>query len=75
MQKHLYEFRRGKEVVCFSSVPYLGYPPEIIRSQEGEGIHLYVDGKREKPPRIGRSGSGKQNNSTGIIPEKKGKVK
>lgn len=71
----MYELRRGKEVLCVSSVPFLGYSPEVLRDMERSGLHLYKDGKREKPPRSCQTGSGKQNKSTGIVPEKKGKVK
>lgn len=71
----MYELRRGKEVLCVSSVPFLGYSVAILNDMEKSGIHLYKDGKREKPPRSCQTGSGKQNESTGIVPEKKGKVK
>jgi hypothetical protein len=71
----MYETRLGKEVLCVSSAPFLGYSVAILNDMEKAGVHLYKDGKREKPPRIGRSGSGEQNKPTGIIPEKKGKVK
>ena len=56
----LYEIRRGREVLCASRIPFLGYSPETLRSMEQAGIHLYKDGKREKPPRSCQTGSGKQ---------------
>ncbi len=75
MKKPLYELRRDGVPVCASRMYLLGYTPEIIRDMENSGLRLYKDGKREKPPRPCQIGSGKQNNSTGIVPEKKGKVK
>ena len=75
MSGALYELRREKVTLCASHSPFLGYSPEVLRDMERSGLHLYKDGKREKPPRSCQTGSGKQNNSTGIVPEKKGKVK
>ena len=75
MKTPLYELRRDGIPVCASHIPFLGYSPEVLRDMERVGLHLYKDGKREKPPRSCQTGSGKQNNSTGIVPEKKGKVK
>ena len=43
-----YEMRRGGEVLCCSSVPNLGYPPEWIRDMARQGIYLYRNGKRVK---------------------------
>ena len=75
MSGAVYELRREKVTLCTSRVPFLGYSPEVLRDMERVGLHLYKDGKREKPPRSCQTGSGKQNESTGIVPEKKGKVK
>lgn len=60
MKMPLYELRRDGIPVCASRMPYLGYPPEVLHDMEKAGFRLYKDGKREKPPRICQSGSGKQ---------------
>ena len=44
----LYEIRRSGEVMCSSSVPDLGYPRDIIKDMEKNGMFLYCDGKRVK---------------------------
>lgn len=75
MKTPLYELRRDGVPVCASRMYLLGYSADTIRDLEKSGLHLYKDGKREKPPRPCQIGSGKQNESTGIVPEKKGKVK
>lgn len=75
MKSPLYELRRDGVPVCASRMYLLGYTPEIIRDLEKSGLRLYKDGKREKPPRSCQTGSGKQNETTDIISEKKGKVK
>jgi hypothetical protein len=41
-----YEMRRGKEVLCGSTVPNLGYPPAWLKDMARNGIHLYKNGKR-----------------------------
>lgn len=43
-----YEMRRGKEVLCGSTVPNLGYPISWIKDMARHGIHLYKNGKRVK---------------------------
>lgn len=43
-----YEIRRSGQVICSSSVPNCGYPKDILRDMERNGMHLYHDGKREK---------------------------
>ena len=62
-------------MLCHSSIPLLGYSAAVLNDMEKAGIHLYKDGKREKPPRICRSGSGKQEKVTVIVTDQKGKVK
>jgi len=42
----LYEIRRSGEVLCSSTVPDLGYPRDIIKDMEQNGMFLYCDGKR-----------------------------
>ena len=44
----LYEIRRSGQVICHSSVPDLGYPRDIIKDMEENGMFLYCDGKRVK---------------------------
>ena len=43
-----YEIRRSGTAICSSSIPCCGYPKEILRDMERNGMHLYCDGKREK---------------------------
>lgn len=43
-----YEIRRSGSVLCSGSIPDCGYPKEILRNMERNGMHLYYDGKREK---------------------------
>ena len=43
-----FEIRRAGQVICSSSVPDCGYPKDILRDMERNGMHLYRDGKREK---------------------------
>ena len=48
VDKDYYEMRRGGEVLCGSSVPNLGCPPEWIRDMARKGIYMYRNGKRVK---------------------------
>lgn len=48
-----YEIRRSGQAICSSSVPGCGYPKEIIKDMERNGMHLYCDGKRKSRPRTG----------------------
>lgn len=43
-----YELRQGGEVLCASTVPNLGYPPETLRQMWQAGIRLYKNGNRVK---------------------------
>ena len=43
-----YEIRRGRDVLCQGTVPYLGYPPERLKEMARNGIYLYKNGKRVK---------------------------
>lgn len=63
----IYEIRRSGETICRSSVPGLGYASQTLRDMEKAGLHLYKDGKREKPPRSCQIGSGKENKTTNNI--------
>jgi hypothetical protein len=56
----LYELRRSSETLCRSSIPNLGYSPDILKDMERHGLHLYCDGKKVKSrPRSSSPGSGK----------------
>ena len=55
-----YELRSGTQTLCASSIPNLGYSCATLQSMEQSGLKLYKDGKREKPPRPGKVGSGKE---------------
>jgi hypothetical protein len=44
----------------YVTVPGLGYDPRTLRDMEKAGLHLYKDGKREKPPRSCQIESGKE---------------
>ena len=46
-----YELRRSGETLCRSSIPNLGYTPEILKDMERHGLHLYCDGKKVKSHR------------------------
>lgn len=50
-----YEIRRSGQVICRSSIPDCGYPKEILRDMERNGMHLYCDGKKVKKAATGRS--------------------
>jgi hypothetical protein len=55
----LYELRRGGETMCRSTIPNLGYPPEVLKDMERHGMRLYCDGKKVKSHRqSGNSDSG-----------------
>lgn len=41
-----YEMRRGRDVLCTSTVPNLGYPLSWLRDMSRNGIYLYKNGKR-----------------------------
>ena len=41
-----WEMRMGREVLCGSTVPNLGYPPDWIKDMARNGIHLYKNGKK-----------------------------
>lgn len=43
-----YEMRRGREVLCGSTVPNLGYPDAWLKDMARNGIYLYKNGKRVK---------------------------
>ncbi len=43
-----YEIRRSEQVICSSSIPDCGYPKEVLRDMERNGLYLYCDGKRKK---------------------------
>ena len=43
-----YEMRRGREVLCGSIVPNLGYPDSWLKDMARNGIYLYKNGKRVK---------------------------
>ena len=38
------------EIKVTSSIPYLGYSPEILRDMEKAGYKLQIDGRRAKFP-------------------------
>lgn len=41
-----WEMRRGREVLCGSTVPNLGYPAAWLKDMARNGIYLYKNGKR-----------------------------
>lgn len=41
-----YEMRRGREVLCGSTVPNLGYPDAWLKDMARHGVYLYKNGKR-----------------------------
>lgn len=41
-----YEMRRGREVLCGSTVRNMGYPIAWLRDMARNGIYLYKNGKR-----------------------------
>ena len=47
-----YEIRRSGQVICSSSIPDCGYPKEILKDMERNGMHLYCDGKRKSRSRL-----------------------
>ena len=51
----MYEIRRGKEVICSSSIPGCGYDRQTIKDMERNGMGLFLDGKRIKNAATGRS--------------------
>lgn len=51
----LYELRRAGATLCRSTIPNLGYPPQILKDMERAGLHRYCDGKRKKPPSVVRT--------------------
>ena len=46
------EIRRGRQVLCVSSIPLLGYSRETIRDMLANGLTLYQDGKCVKTKEI-----------------------
>lgn len=63
----MYEIRRGKEVLCSSSVPGCGYPNEILRDMSKFGLQLFCDNKRIKNAATGRSRTD-DSQSAGVLP-------
>ena len=56
----IYEIRRSGQVICSSSIPDCGYPKDILRDMERNGMHLYCEGKKVKSrSRTGTPESGK----------------
>lgn len=47
----VYELRRSGVTLCRSSIPNLGYPPDILKDMARNSIHLYCDGKKVKSRR------------------------
>lgn len=43
-----WEIRRGRDVLCSSTVPNLGYQIACLRDMARNGIYLYKNGKRVK---------------------------
>lgn len=43
-----WEIRRGKEVLCGSTVPFLGYPARILLDMYAAGYTCYRNGNRVK---------------------------
>lgn len=48
-----YEMRRGREVLCVSTVRNIGYPIAWLRDMASNGIYLYKNGKRVNLCEIG----------------------
>lgn len=46
--RDFWEVRRGGEVLCAGTVPFLGYPPHILLDMFENGLYLYKNGKRVK---------------------------
>lgn len=44
----VYEIRRGREVLCQSTIPFLGYTQVTIRGMLADGLSLYRDGVQVK---------------------------
>lgn len=47
-----YEIRRSGQVICSSSIPDCGYPKEVLKDMERNGMYLYCDGKRKSRSRL-----------------------
>ncbi len=41
----VYEVRRGDVVLATSTMPNMGYSPELLRRIEADGYRIYVNGK------------------------------
>lgn len=46
--RDFWEVTWGGEVVCTSTVPFLGYPPRILLDMHVNGYSFYKNGKRVK---------------------------
>lgn len=44
----LYEIRRDGVILAQSTLPGLGYPPELLRQMERSGYTVCIDGKPRK---------------------------
>lgn len=43
-----WEIRKGREVICGSTVPFLGYPARVLLDMYGAGYCCYRNGNRVK---------------------------
>ena len=44
----MYEIRRGRTVVCRSSLPGCGYDSKTLKDMARAGLVLYCNGQKEK---------------------------
>lgn len=48
MSSSEWQIRRSGMILARSPVPYLGYPPHVLRDMARNGLQLYCNGKKVK---------------------------
>ena len=48
VNRDFWEVRGGNDVICCSTVPFLGYPLRVLQDMYASGLCLYRNGNRVK---------------------------